>query len=44
MASNVAFEEWMALRERARPCTEFRLEDLFERPVTEVRGTVMAAA
>jgi ubiquinone biosynthesis protein COQ4 len=36
--------EWMALGERAKPYTEFRLEDLFERPVVEVRGTVMAAA
>ncbi len=36
--------EWMALGERARPYTEFRLEDLLERPIAEVRGTVMAAA
>jgi ubiquinone biosynthesis protein Coq4 len=36
--------EWLALGERARPYTDFRLEDLFERPVSEVRGAVMAAA
>src|SRR3990172_8373400 len=32
MASKVAFEEWMALGERATPYTEVRLEDLFECP------------
>jgi ubiquinone biosynthesis protein COQ4 len=36
--------EWMALGERAKPYTEFRMEDLFDRPVAEVRGLVMAAA
>jgi ubiquinone biosynthesis protein COQ4 len=36
--------EWMRLGARARPYASFRLEDLVERPVSEVRELVMAPA
>ena len=36
-------DEWLRLGERAKPYTTFRLEDLVERPVREVRELVLAA-
>jgi ubiquinone biosynthesis protein Coq4 len=36
-------DEWLRLGERAKPYTTFRLEDLVERPVREVRERVLAA-